>query len=819
MATATWPGWSARASGADGSHESTVGYRAVAVATVTGNQTRWAGLGNRGDGQAPTNTTTFELGSITKLFTGLMLADAVDRGEVKLDDTLDMYLPALSGTLAGGVTLEELATHRSGLPAYADDETGATYEGQGVSDVASISASDVVDQSAGLLLSGRGSYQYSNLGVTLLGDALASAVGAPSWVWMVNERVLKPAGMRHTVFAASTEQVPTSAAVGSRVDGVRTPYSVGAGYFPAGTATFTTAGDLAAFARWILDGRAIGMWAMQPRYTVSETDSIGLAWMSTTTATGARSWHNGSVPGFTAMLRLDPAGHRAVAVLGNTDASVEVLGNRLLDPSSTPPSTTPWTHGLVALLAGVMIVACVFSAARMKRWVRGRSHHRRRLGESRAAAALRTVAEPARMDLGRRGRSCRAGEPGRRRSQHASRAGIVAGAGLRRDRGTRVHRHRDVGGRVAVRTRSARPAGLLWVALVLTVAGCVAPPATTPVLMWAEVTPAGVVPAVVATAGSGLLVAGTDASETAPAVARLDGSLVPLNPTEPYAATAQISSVATSSDTLYLLGGQSGGAHGNVRWTVWDGPLSGAVTSRPQEFFTFGGHDAGPLLGVVIASGGPVIVGSRGDEGGPLAALYTASGETWHQLDTPVPLRSGKGGILGFTAATGTGDQVVIVGDVVTADATGTVQTPALFHGTVGGTWTKVDLPVPAPRAPGLSHATAVACTLDACWVAGWSGGPMAWHVSLADDSVLATSLLAGDAPNDTDPTALVALAGDRPVVLSNAAAPTIAVLCHATWTTFSAPRAATAVAAVGSDLYVVAGTTPRLWRATLPAC
>lgn len=357
--------------GADGSHESTAGYRAIAVATVTGNQTRWAGLGNRGDGQAPTSTTTFELGSITKLFTGLMLADAVDRGEVKLDDTLDMFLLPLSGTLAGGVTLEELATHRSGLPAYADDETGATYEGQGVSDVESISATDVITQSAGLILSGRGTYQYSNLGVTLLGDALAAAVGAPSWVWLVNERVLKPAGMKHTIFAAASEQVPTGAAVGSLVDGVRTPYSVGAGYFPAGTATFTTASDLAAFARWILDGRAIGMWAMQPRYTVSDTDSIGLVWMSTTTATGTRSWHNGSVPGFTAMLRLDPSGHRAVVVLSNTDASVELLGNRLLDPSSTPPATAPWTDGLLALLAGVMIVACVFSAARMQRWYVG----------------------------------------------------------------------------------------------------------------------------------------------------------------------------------------------------------------------------------------------------------------------------------------------------------------------------------------------------------------------------------------------------------------------------------------------------------------
>ena len=367
--------------------------------------------------------------------------------------------------------------------------------------------------------------------------------------------------------------------------------------------------------------------------------------------------------------------------------------------------------------------------------------------------------------------------------------------------------------------RGARPAALVAVVLALVAAGCVAPPATTPVPAWTDVTPAGVVPATVATTPTGLLIAGTDGSEAAPAVVGLDGSPVPLVPTEPYAETAQISAVATAGDQLYLLGGRSGGAHGNVRWTVWDGPLAGPVTSRPQEFFTFGGHDAGPLLGVVVALGQPVIVGSRGDEGGPLAALYMASGQTWHQLETPALLRSGKGGILSFTAATGTGDQVVIVGDVVTADATGTVQTPALFHGTVGGSWARIDLPVPSPRAPGLSHATAVACTLDACWVAGWSGGPMVWRVSLVDGSVLTTSSLPGDARSDTDPAPLVALVDGRPVVLTDAAPPTLAVLCHPTWTTFPAPRAAAALASVGNDLYVVAGTSPYLARVTLPAC
>lgn len=364
--------------------------------------------------------------------------------------------------------------------------------------------------------------------------------------------------------------------------------------------------------------------------------------------------------------------------------------------------------------------------------------------------------------------------------------------------------------------------GVVALAVVLLVCGaCAPPPPRDTHLWWSDATPQGVMPSALAITEAGLVVAGTDVAGAVPALVRADGAAIPLVATEPYAASAGLVGVVASTDParLYAIGGRSGGAHGNVRWTVWDGPLAGPVSSRPQEFFTFGGQDAGPLLGVVMAKGQPVIVGSRGDEGGPLAGLYMASGTTWHQLETPALLRSGKGGILGFTAATGTGDEVVIVGDVVTADVTGTVQTPALFHGTPGGTWARVDLPVPEPRKPGLKHATAVACTLEACWVAGWSGGPMAWRVSLADGSVLATSSLAGDAPTDTDPTALVALVDRRPVVVTNAATPTIAVGCGATWTTLPAPRAVTAVIGEGTDLYVVAGTTPRLWRATIPAC
>ncbi len=351
---------------------------------------------------------------------------------------------------------------------------------------------------------------------------------------------------------------------------------------------------------------------------------------------------------------------------------------------------------------------------------------------------------------------------------------------------------------------------------VVLLSGCVAPPPLDVRLQWVDVTPAGVVPAALATVESGLVVGGTDSTGEAPAVAREDGGTVPLVPSEPYAASARIVSATSAGGLLYLIGGRTGGAHGNVRWTVWDGSVAGPVSSRPQEFFTFGGQDAGPLLGTVIVDGRPVIVGSRGGDRGPIAALYSANGTVWHQLDTPTALKSASGLVLGFTAVTAVGPTIVIAGDSVQETASGVVQTPALFVGTLGGDWRRIDLPVPT-ASTGLRHATGVACAGETCWVAGWARNPILWQVSLADGAVGPTTALLGDVAGADYPSALLTMVDGRPLVVTNAATQSAAVLCGEEWTRVSAPVKATAIAAQGSDAYLVAGD--RLWRTAVPAC
>ena len=352
-------------------------------------------------------------------------------------------------------------------------------------------------------------------------------------------------------------------------------------------------------------------------------------------------------------------------------------------------------------------------------------------------------------------------------------------------------------------------------AAVAMVAGCVQPPPLDVRLSWLDVTPAGVVPAALAPTESGLVVAGTNLSDTGPSVVMAAGGTVPLVPTEPYAQSARIVAATSFGAQLYLIGGRAGGAHENTRVTVWDGPVTGPVTSRQQEFFTFGGQDAGPLLGTVIAGGRPIIVGSRGGVAGTDAALYGVDGEVWHQLDTPDALRSANQVVLGFTAATAVGPTVVIVGDMVRATESGAIQSPALYYGTIGGAWRRVELPVTTSH--GVRHATGVACTATTCWVAGWAEHPMVWTVSLVDGSVEATKVLPGDRTGSVEPVALVSIVTGRPLVVTNSTSRTAAISCSDGWMPVAAPEEATAVEALGSAVYLVAGD--RLWRASVPPC
>jgi CubicO group peptidase (beta-lactamase class C family) len=154
----------------------------VAFAIVAGTDVRSGGFGG------VDKDSVFQIGSVTKAFTGLLLADSAARGEVKLSDPGTGYLP---GASPGRVTLVELATHTSGLPRlppgmlrYAllrPRNPYAWYPGSSFLRVARRSLATAP---------GGQPYAYSNFGAALLGYLLGEAARVP-YRRLVEERICR----------------------------------------------------------------------------------------------------------------------------------------------------------------------------------------------------------------------------------------------------------------------------------------------------------------------------------------------------------------------------------------------------------------------------------------------------------------------------------------------------------------------------------------------------------------------------------------------------------------------------------------------------
>lgn len=150
--------------------------------------------------------TVFEIGSVTKVFTALALADAAERGDVQLDTPVAQLLPesVVLRQAADGkpITLKHLATHMSGLPRLPDNlmpaDDNDPYADYGVAKLYAFLSSHQPTRPPG------GEHEYSNLGYGLLGHVLALQSGQ-SYEALVRERITIPLGMVDTAITARPE--------------------------------------------------------------------------------------------------------------------------------------------------------------------------------------------------------------------------------------------------------------------------------------------------------------------------------------------------------------------------------------------------------------------------------------------------------------------------------------------------------------------------------------------------------------------------------------------------------------------------------------
>lgn len=321
----------------------------LVVGVVENGRPRVVAAGRRGGegSPAPDGRTVFEIGSVSKVFTTTLLAEMVARGEVALDDPVRRFLPdSVRVPSRGGreITLLDLATATSGLPRLPGNLSPADRADP---------YADYTESRLYAFLSGYtlprdpgAAYEYSNLGMGLLGHVLALRAGKP-YEELVAERVLLPLGMRDTRIVP-TPSMRERLAAGHRADlapvgGWNFAVLAGAGGWRS------TADDMLRFLAAQLSpppgplGRALAM-AREPRRPTGRPElRIGLGWHVVDRGGRSIAWHNGQTAGYHSFVGVDAASGAGVVVLGNSAAGIDDIGFHLLDPARplAPPQRRP----------------------------------------------------------------------------------------------------------------------------------------------------------------------------------------------------------------------------------------------------------------------------------------------------------------------------------------------------------------------------------------------------------------------------------------------------------------------------------------------
>lgn len=306
----------------------------VTAVVVVGDEVSVFALGDRVVADSPRHE-RWELGSITKGFTGLLLAEMVVAGAVALDDPVGRYVPrSVAADLpdeARQPTLEDLATHHAGLPRV---PLRWVRRMRGPDPYASLTEADVFSVlGSRTTRPRRARFRYSNLGMGLLGHLLARVDGRP-YEEAVADRVLVPSGMTSSVLGAGGGAgAGAPMVIGHRKGRPTAPWTFGA--LAGAGALRAPVSDLIRFVQFVhrpSDPHLGEAWdlAVAPRRAAVSGHRIGLGWMIREGADGGRVvWHNGGTYGTSTFLAVDAGRRVAVVLLGNA-------GPRLVPPLDAP---------------------------------------------------------------------------------------------------------------------------------------------------------------------------------------------------------------------------------------------------------------------------------------------------------------------------------------------------------------------------------------------------------------------------------------------------------------------------------------------------
>ena len=276
------------------------------------------------------SNTVYEIGSVTKTMTSLLFAEAVESGELSADTTLGSLLD-VHGSEVAGVALEELASHRSGLPRLPTRKRDLVRIYSAVLRHRNPYTADLrtlLAQAAAAKIVGAGSFSYSNLATALLGQALAAHAGV-SYPKLLDCQLFDRLGMASSVAPLSADDLAPNAPTGWSASGKREQAWTMNAYAPAGGVR-STPEDMTRYAQALLDRKAPGLSALEPRWDAGNGRRVGYAWLTDRIDSTDVTWHNGATGGFSSMLALDRRHAAAVVILANTVAALDEIAMSIL---------------------------------------------------------------------------------------------------------------------------------------------------------------------------------------------------------------------------------------------------------------------------------------------------------------------------------------------------------------------------------------------------------------------------------------------------------------------------------------------------------
>ncbi len=301
--------------------------------------------------------TIFQIGSVTKVFTSLLLSEMVLKGEVGLDDPASKYLPAGVGMPANGapITLADLATHLSGLPSMPtnfDLSAADPVEAYTVDDLNAFLSNYSPDRPPGAR------YEYSNLGVSLLGRLLATKAGR-QYEDLLEQRVLNPLGMTSTSISLSPQQIQRLAPGHDRY--LQPVHTSEMRTLQASGSLRSSANDMLTFLEACLGYRATPLTAALQFQLDAVRRPIPagvqlLGWSERVSQGIPVIGHDGGKEGYRSAVLFDPATRVGIVILANarTDDTPIALAAHLLTGRRLGPAPSAPKQTLVAVSSSLL---------------------------------------------------------------------------------------------------------------------------------------------------------------------------------------------------------------------------------------------------------------------------------------------------------------------------------------------------------------------------------------------------------------------------------------------------------------------------------